>query len=119
MDNTLSGAPAALRDRMRFLHPRNLEEDRALKMRLHLAWLNARNLKRHDYRIQGVMYFGSWMLPMLMNKLHNFYYHDYFFDPIDIMNDETLSVPPYTRVSFGPGQRYALQKCNIVRLSGG
>ena len=45
------------------------------------------------------------------------YYRDYLLDVIGMMAD--MDYPLYERVSFGPGQRFAVKGCYIVQVSAG
>ena len=48
------------------------------------------------------------------------FYRDYMFDIIDCEHAHGYpSTPPFERISFGPGQRYASKGCYIVQLSKG
>ena len=50
--------------------------------------------------------------------LKGYFSRDRFLEVIDMMRDD-LMVPLYTRLSFGPGQRYILKDCYIVQLTDG
>ena len=48
-----------------------------------------------------------------------YYYRDYLLDIVGMMQDKSNMIPLYPRVSFGPGQRYAVKGCHVVQLESG
>jgi hypothetical protein len=46
-------------------------------------------------------------------------YRDYFLDLFDMLPDLQGRQQVYSRLSFGPGQRYATKGCSIVQYSEG
>ncbi|NVN97825.1 MAG: ABC transporter substrate-binding protein [Geobacteraceae bacterium] len=62
-------------------------------------------------------YIATQMLTQGLMDLRGNYYRDNLFDVIGMMRDQEL--PLYTRLSFGPGQRYASKGCYMVQLDKG
>ena len=62
-------------------------------------------------------FYGLRILSQALNEIQGNYFRDYLLDAIGMQTD--IESPPYERVSFGPGQRYAAKGCHIVQLAPG
>lgn len=80
------------------------------------SWLRLKKLPEIDLEIQARMYFLGWILTGALRMMGDDFYRDYFLDVIDMMNDEVYAIATVPRVSFGPGQRYAVKGCYIVAM---
>ncbi len=72
-----------------------------------------------DYSmIQAKTNFDVMIVTKSIFMLKGYFDRDRFLEVIDMMRDD-LMVPFYTRLSFGPGQRYISKGCYIVQLTDG
>jgi hypothetical protein len=68
--------------------------------------------------IQAKTSFDVMIVTKSIFMLKGYFSRDRFLEVIDMMRDEVM-VPLYTRLSFGPGQRYISKGCYIVQLTDG
>ena len=117
--------PGALRELTYITYPYRHPEDPLPQQMMGMsgvlsaeAWLKSRGLKSANPDISSKMFLLSQLLTEVIMHMQNNFYRDYFLDVFDMMVDQLISAD-YPRLSFGPGQRYAMKGCYIVQLSGG
>lgn len=111
--------PEAVRGITLLTYPYSLPGE---KPRAELAtrqWLKSQGIPIGDERVQSEMYVLSWMLAGVVKMMRHDFYRDYFLDVMDMMRDQYYSVAAYSRLSFGPGQRYASKGCYLVQVGEG
>lgn len=59
------------------------------------------------------------VLPGALSRLRTFVYRDYLLELIEATSDFESGLIPYSRLSFGQGQRYASKGCYVVQLGAG
>jgi len=69
-------------------------------------------------RIRAQMYALGWLLSGAVTSMGDDLYRERLIDAFDMTPDQDLTAAGYPRLSFGPGQRYALKGCYVVRLGG-
>lgn len=120
LHNDLSTVPDEIREKMLFTYPYSTEEDDKRTRLVVRQWLKARKIPALDFNIQARTYFLGWMLEGAIMGLRSEYYRDYFLEQFDMMPDQDYAIAVYPRLSFGPGQRYAVkQGCYIVKIGKG
>ena len=119
LGEAIGSVPQEVRSFTYLTHPYSLPGE---KPRAELAtrqWLRSKRLPLTHERIQSEMYFLSGMLAGSVKHMRHDFYRDYLLDVMDMMRDQYYSVATYSRLSFGPGQRYASKGCYIVQLGDG
>jgi hypothetical protein len=111
--------PEELRATSLITYPHRLPGDMSLRMGFVKTWLQVRKLPQTNLAIQSKAFFTNWMMTGVLRMMGDDFYRDYFFDVIDMMNDETYAIVNYPRLSFGAGQRYALKGCYLVEVGAG
>ncbi len=111
--------PENLRVKSLVAYPYRLPEDMQPRMRFVTKWLQVRKVPTTNLSIQSNVYFLNWMMTGALRMMGNDFYRDYFFDIIDMMNDENYAIVNYPRLSFGAGQRYASKGCYLVEVGAG
>jgi hypothetical protein len=117
LGDALWTVPAPLREVLYLTWPYRLPQDDArydLAARKVLAGKPAGD---YDPRILRQSYITQEILGKALMMMRGEYYRDFLFDTIGMMED--MYMPLYERVSFGPGQRYAVKGCYIVQLGKG
>jgi hypothetical protein len=82
-------------------------------------WLSARNVPFTRPAVQSRAYFIGWMLSSALARMGDDFHGDHLLDVMDTMIDQTFSIAPYERLSFGHGQRYASKGCYVVQWGPG
>ena len=110
----LSSVPQGLKEKIRFLHSFDLPgqlDRRLLRMN---AWLKARKIEQSDQRIQANTYFALTQTGNALMHLVDNFSRDYFVEQIEHGVDNSVATSVYSRLSLGPGQRFAAKSCSIV-----
>lgn len=113
------GETPPLAERLRFTYPWRMPEQRRRTESVVDRWLRIRHIEPTGDPLDDQVYYIGWLLTGILNHVRSDFYRDYFFDCVDMMNDEVYAAPLYPRLSFGPGQRYAAKGCYLVRLGHG
>lgn len=78
------------------------------------AWLKARKIEQSDQRIQANTYFALTQTGNALMHLVDNFSRDYFVEQIEHGVDNSVATSVYSRLSLGPGQRFAAKSCSIV-----
>ncbi len=108
--------PKGLHDKSLITIPHRLPDELDSQMGFIKRWLQVRNIPETNLEIQAKGYFINWMMTGALRMMGDDFYRDYFFDVIDMMNDEIYAIANYPRLSFGPAQRYASKGCFLVEI---
>jgi hypothetical protein len=100
-------------------YPHALPEEQGRRMTAVESWLKARNVPLARPALQSRAYFAAVMLSAALARMGDDFYGDYLLDLMDMMTDQTYSIAPYERLSFGHAQRYASKGCFVVQLGPG
>ena len=117
LGKALWAIPEPLRTPLYLTWPYRLPQDDArydIAARKVLAGKRAEN---YDPVILRQAYIAQEVLGTALMMMRGEYYRDFLLDTIGMMED--MYFPLYERVSFGPGQRYAVKGCYIVQLGKG
>lgn len=105
--------------KVQFTQPRRLKADFDTYFRSVRKWLEVRDIPLTHPELQADVYLLGWTLTGILRVVRNDFYRDYLLDALDMMNDEIYASANYPRVSYGPGQRYGVKGCYIVRYPRG
>jgi hypothetical protein len=116
LGEALGAIPVEVRERTYITYPRSLPEEQTLRITAVERWLKERGVPWTRPDVQSRACFMGWMLSAALNRMRDGLHRDYLLDLLDMAGDQTFAIAPYTRLSFGPGQRYASKGCYIVQL---
>ena len=114
LSNSFSTIPEELRDISLITYPYRLPKDMEPRKGFVKKWLEIRKIPETNLSIQSKAFFINWMMTGVLRMMGDDFYRDYFFDVVDMMNDETYAIVNYPRLSFGPAQRYASKGCYLT-----
>ena len=110
----LSSVPQGLKEKIRFLHSFDLPGQLDRRLFRMNAWLKARKIEQTDQRIQANTYFALTQTGNALMHLVDNFSRDYFVEQIEHGVDNSVAPSVYSRLSLGPGQRFAAKSCSIV-----
>jgi hypothetical protein len=110
----LSSVPQGLEEKIRFLHSFELPGQMDQRLLRINAWLKARKINLSDQRIQANTYFALTQAGNALMHLVDNFSRDYFVERIEHGVDNSVATSVYSRLSLGPGQRFAAKACAIV-----
>lgn len=110
----LFSVPQGLEERIRFLHSFELPGQLDRRLLRTSVWLKARKIESSDQRIQGNTYFAVTQTGNALMHLVDNFSRDYFVERIEHGVDNSVATSVYSRLSLGPGQRFAAKSCSIV-----
>jgi hypothetical protein len=110
----LSSVPQGLKEKIRFLHSFELPEQMDQRLLRINAWLKARKINLSDQRIQANTYFALTQAGNALMHLVDNFSRDYFVERIEHGVDNSVATSVYSRLSLGPGQRFAAKACAVV-----
>jgi hypothetical protein len=110
----LSSVPQGLEEKIRFLHSFELPGQMDQRLLRINAWLKARKINLSDQRIQANTYFALTQTGNALMHLVDNFSRDYFVERIEHGVDNSVATSVYSRLSLGPGQRFAAKACAIV-----
>jgi len=105
-----------VRDFTYITYPYRLPQDEA-RLRFYIPGVGVPSLKGDCNNIMKRAYSVTTVLTATLMDMRGNYYRDNFLDLTGMMMD--VEAPLYVRLSFGPGQRYAVKGCYIVQLTKG
>lgn len=82
-------------------------------------WLLLHEVPVVDLAVQLKAYYLAGQFYNALMMMDGNYYRDYLLDTFDMLPDQVTASATYPRLSFGPGQRFAVKGCYIVQLSTG
>jgi hypothetical protein len=119
----LAGALDSIPEQARALtyvtYPGSLPEQQNGRMAAIEQWVRDRGVAWTRPAIQSKAYVAGSMLEVALQRMRGDFYRDYLLDLMDTTGDQSYSVVPYERLTFGPGQRYASKGCYVVQLGPG
>lgn len=95
------------RDRIRIVHPFELQDQLEPRMARMQAWLRVRNVPLADERIQANAFFAATIAGDALAHMDEIFSRDYFIERVEHMTEQSLFPSVYPRLSLGPGQRFA------------
>jgi hypothetical protein len=110
----LSSVPQSLEEKIRFLHSFELPGQLDRRLLRTNAWLKARKIELSDQRIQANTFFALTQTGNALMHLVDNFSRDYFVEQIEHGVDNSVATSVYSRLSLGPGQRFAAKSCSIV-----
>ena len=111
--------PDGIRDFTLITWPELLPTDMEFVTNLITNWLKAKKVPAIDVPVSAKVYFMTRMVLKVLLDMREDFYRLYFLDLMDELPDQSGIAATYTRLSFGPGQRYASKGCYIARLTKG
>jgi len=116
LEGRLSAVPRPVRRLVRLTHPYGFDDDCQAAFDLR-RWLAIRGLPATHMRVRSQMYLAGWMLAEAVDAMGGDYYRERLLDAFDMIADQDFTAAAYPRLSFGPGQRFALKGCYVAGLS--
>jgi hypothetical protein len=109
--------PAALRARVRLVHPYERPEAYDQRVRRTRTWLNARKIAdpREERTQLGVFFALSIVHEALMHN-YNFFVREYLLEQFENMASAMVVTAYYPRVTLGAGQRFGSKGAYILKL---
>jgi len=117
--NNFAPLPDAIREQLLLTYPTRLPGDSAYATSLADGWMKHNWLTPANKAVAWQSYLLTRILPRIFLDMEGNLYRDYFLDIFDDGRDITNTSVLYTKLSFGPGQRYAVKGCYVVSLSPG
>jgi hypothetical protein len=117
LGQALPKLPEAARHFTYITWPYRLPDDDARYDSLLAQMIKDRTLTPLERRRAEQGYILGEIFSQALMMMRGEYFRDYLLDVISMMNN--MEYPLYERVSFGPGQRFAVKGCYIVQLGDG
>ena len=115
--NDYSGIPAALRERLYFVHTHELPRKLTRLLARSTGWLRARRIYAPDEKeVQANAYFALKMAGQGLVHIRGFFNREYFIERIEHMVDNANYTSVYPRISLAPNQRFVSKGFYIAQL---
>ena len=118
LGDRLDAIPPAVRPLARVTYPYSIPGASSSNTVDLSRWLVMHGLPETHPRIRSQMYVLGWLLSSAIATMGDDFYRDRLVDAFGMLPDQAFTAAGYPRLSFGPGQRYALKGCYVVRLAG-
>lgn len=110
--------PMWLKGQVIITWPYLLPEDVGTRNTAISTWLKTHHLPETHGLIRTQLFAAVRLLDTGFKMMRDNLYPDYLLDRLDMMPDETASVSPSFRQSYGPGQRFASKGCYLLSHAG-
>ena len=118
--NDYSGIPAALRERLYFVHTHELPSKLTRLLARSTGWLRSRRIYAPDEKeVQANAYFALKMAGGGLKHIRGFFNRDYFIERIEHMVDNANYTSVYPHISLAPSQRFVSKGYYIAQLDSG
>lgn len=118
--NDYSGIPAALRERLYFVHSHELPSKLTRLLARSTGWLRAKRIYAPDEKkTQANAYFSLKMAGQGLKHIRGFFNREYFIERIEHMVDNANYTSVYPRISLAPNQRFVSKGYYIAQLGSG
>ena len=115
--NDYSGIPAALRERLYFVHSHELPGKLTRLLARSTGWLRSRRIYAPDEKeVQANAYFALKMAGQGLVHIRGFFNREYFIERIEHMVDNANYTSVYPRISLAPNQRFVSKGFYIAQL---
>jgi ABC-type branched-subunit amino acid transport system substrate-binding protein/mono/diheme cytochrome c family protein len=119
LGDRLRTIPPDLRGTLYAVHPFDLPQDAARRLRVLDAWMRNKNIALTDARVQANTLFTVTLVAQALKHVGSNFQRDYFIERIEHIFDSMVTPSAYPQLGLGPNQRYAAKGSYIVRLAAG
>jgi len=119
LQGNFSQLPDSIREQLLLTYPNRLPTDDKNARSLVDGWFTYNKLSSGNQPISWNSFLLTRTLFRIFLDMEGNLYRDYFLDIFDDGRDITTSSVLYPKLSFGPGQRYAVKGCYVVTLPPG
>jgi len=119
LQGNFSQLPDSIRQQLLLTYPTRLPGDDRTARSMVDGWFTYNRLPTGNQAISFSSFLLTRTLFRIFLDMEGNLYRDYFLDIFDDGKDIVTSSVHYPKLSFGPGQRYAVKGCYVVTLSPG
>ena len=118
--NDYSGIPAALRERLYFVHTSELPSKMTRLLVRSTGWFRAKRIYAPEEKeVQANAYFSMKIAGGALKHIRGFFNREYFIERIEHMVDNANYTSVYPRISLAPNQRFVSKGFYIAQLGSG